>query len=111
MSVDLDKLEEDAFLARAETLAILVAHPAYQTYADLLREMRAASLEQMAVANRDDVPYWQGVVGTLANIIDRPGRVIQTAATLQRAEEDDKGVVRQDIRAILGMGIDHDETL
>lgn len=104
----LHDLEVDAFLAEAETLAQLTALPAWEAYATLLRDMRTSALEDLSHADASDFRYWQGVVATLAEILERPARVIATAATFTADEEQDKGAYRPELRAIVGMGIDSD---
>lgn len=105
---DLRELEINAFLAQGDTLAQLVAHPGWPSYVGLLREMRLAALEQLATADPTTVAHWQGVAATLGEIIDRPTRIIAAAAEYQRAEEVDKKVIRTELRAAIGMGVDYE---
>lgn len=106
--MDLKDLETNAFLAQAETLAQLTAHPAWEVYAGLLRDMRQAALEELAHATPDTFRHWQGVAATLAEMLDRPARIIQAADAFTRAEEADKRVYRPELRAVLGVGMDED---
>jgi hypothetical protein len=103
---DLRDLETDAFLAQAELLAQLQALPAWAAWVTLLRDMRQAALEQLAQSTPDDFRYWQGAVASLGEIIDRPARMTATAADFQRAEEEEKRVIRPELRAAMGLGVD-----
>lgn len=106
--MDLKDLETNAFLAQAETLAQLTDHPGWSVYAGLLHDMRAAALEELAHADADAFRHWQGVAATLAEILDRPRRIIEAAAAFTRSEEADKNVFRPELRAIVGAGLDED---
>lgn len=106
---DLQALEMDAFLAQAETLAQLADLPAWSVWNTLLRDMRQAALEELAHCTlAEDFRYWQGVAHALAEILERPGRIIAAAGEFQRAEEDDKRAFRPELRAIVGAGLDAD---
>lgn len=103
---DLRELEIDRFLAQAETLAQLSALPAWDQWTALLREMRNAAMEELITAKVDEVRYWQGVASALGEILDRPGRIIASAADYARAEEADKREFRPELRAVVGRGYD-----
>lgn len=106
---DLRTVEINAFLSQADTLANLVSHPAWFTYIGLLRDMRQTALEELAQGSQPaDFRYWQGVAATLAEIIDRPDRIITAAAEFQRTEESETKAIRADLRAAIGMGIDRE---
>lgn len=105
---DLREMEIDDFLAQAEKLGQLMAHPAWDGWVTLLRDMRQASLEELARSTPDDFSYWQGVVAALGQILERPGRVVTEAADYQRDEEAEKEVIRPDLRAALGLGVDRE---
>lgn len=106
---DLQALEIDAFLAQAETLAQLSQVPAWSAWTALLRDMRQAALEELAHCTlAEDFRYWQGVAHALAEIMERPGRIIATAGEHQRTEEADRRQFRPELRAIVGAGLDAD---
>ena len=88
-STDVEALERDAFLAEAEMLARLTSSIGWEQYETLLSNMRAASMEKMSECDQGDFRYWQGVVQTLASIIERPHQVVQTAASVHEDEQDD----------------------
>jgi len=109
MTRDLRELEIDNFLAQAEPLAQLLQHPAWEAFERLLRDMRQGALEELArCSEAGDFRYWQGAAGALGELLDRPRRVVTEAADYQRSEEADKGVIRTELRAAIGMGIDHE---
>lgn len=109
MTRDLRDLEIDRFLAQAEMLAQLQAHPAWEAWAGLLRDMRQGALEELArEADPSAVRFTQGVVAALDEIVDRAQRVVIEAERLRAAEEEDKRVLRPELRATIGLGADHD---
>lgn len=106
---DLRDLEINAFLAQAERLATLFAHPAWEAWTSLLTDMRLAALEAMAACDEPgEFRYHQGVAAALAAILERPRRIVSEADAYQRAEQVDKNVVRPELRAIVGLGVDTD---
>lgn len=95
-------LERDRFLAHAEQLAQLVAHPSWQAYTDLLAGMRLAALEEMAKAGPDEFRFWQGWVGALAEMISRPQQIVDTAQVVQEDEAAaDPAQIRAALRALM----------
>lgn len=101
---DIEELEIDAFLAQAESLAQLREHHGYAAYADLLLKMRTAALEELAVCkDAGEFRYWQGVVAALAEVLERPGRLVSEASAYRAAEEEDKKAIRPELRAVLGV--------
>lgn len=109
MPRDLHDLEVDAFLAQAETLAQLAELPAWSAWTALLRDMRQAALEELArCTDPGDFRYWQGVASALAEVLDRPTRIVTAAGEFQRAEEADQHIFRPELRAIVGAGLDAD---
>lgn len=105
---DLRDLEIDAFLAQGEQLAQLAAHPAWPGYAALLRDMRQGALERCADPDEKQLGFWQGVAAAIAEILDRPAKIIDAAADYQRTEEVEKRVLRPDLRAAIGLGVDRE---
>jgi hypothetical protein len=105
---DLKDIEIDAFLSQAEMLARLQGNGLWETWLGLLRDMRQAAMEDMARSTVEDFRYWQGVVATLGEIIDRPARITAAAADYQRAEEEEKHTIRPELRAAIGLGVDRD---
>lgn len=104
---DARDLEIDRFLAQAESLAQLHAHPAWPAWTALLRDMRQAALEELArVHDPGEFRYWQGVAGALGEILDRPAKIVDAAAEHQRTEEVEKKVLRPELRAAIGLGVD-----
>jgi hypothetical protein len=85
-----EELERDAFLAEADLLATMTTSVGWQEYEKLLTAMRASAMEEMAVCEPGDVRYWQGVVGTLREILDRPHQIVATAAAVKDEEVDDE---------------------
>lgn len=108
MTVDLRALEINAWLARAELLAQLQSLPAWSAWTALLIEMRAGALERCADPDEKQLGYWQGVAGAIGEILERPVRITTDAADYQRAEEDEKKVIRPELRAAIGLGVDTD---
>lgn len=102
----LEEIQQDEFLAQAELLATLCAHPGWAAWRTLLRDFRASALEQLAQADAQDFRYWQGAAAALAQIMERPERIVAAAAQVQQAEEAVKGIVRTDLRAVMGLGVD-----
>lgn len=97
----LQDLEVDRFLAQGESLAILAQSPQWSAFCDLLVSMRAAALEELAtITDTGELRYWQGVAAAIAEILDRPGRIIDSAASFRDDEEADKGAIRGEIRAL-----------
>lgn len=103
---DLREIEIDGFLSQAETLAQLSQQPAWEQYMDLLRDMRSGMLDELSRADVNDFRYWQGAANAIAEVLDRPARIVAAAADFTRAEEVDKRGHRPELRAIIGMGYD-----
>lgn len=102
-------MEIDAFLAQAELLSQLQASLAWVGWTALLQEMRVSALEQLAVEkDAGEVRYWQGVAGALGEILERPRRIAVAAADYQRTEEEEKHVLRPELRSAIGLGVDRD---
>lgn len=109
MARDLKDIEIDQFLAQSELLAQLQGLPAWSAWLELLRSMRTAVMEDMARANDPgEFRYLQGAAGALAEVLDRPARITASAADFQRNEEQEKHVIRPELRAAIGLGIDRD---
>lgn len=112
---DREKIEQlaiDRFLAQAELLGRLLADPSWSAYTELLTSMRQAYLEEMARCTEPhDFRLWQGAALAIAEMLDRPGRIVARAASHQRAEEDDGRVIRTELRAALGYGVEQEETI
>ena len=66
------------------------------------------TLEELATCTADTFRYWQGVAATLNAIMEQPGQVTALAATIMGDEEDEKKGIRPELRAVLGLGADHD---
>jgi hypothetical protein len=78
----------------------------------LLRDMRASALEQLVIEkDAGEIRYWQGVAATLGELLERPTRVIQAAADYQTTEESEQHVIRPDLRAALGFGVDRESDI
>lgn len=107
---DPQELEKDAFLAQGELLARLLNHPEWESgWCELLRAMRLGALEELArCADPGEFRYWQGFAGALGEVLDRPGRIVREAAAAQQEEESAKPVIRPDLRAAIGLGVDRD---
>lgn len=103
-----EQLAVDSFLAQGEMLAILTSHPAWPAFASLLKEMREQARNELEQCGPEDVRYWQGVSGTLSELMDRPARIVQAAGAKVEEEESEKQFVHTEVRAVLGMGADHD---
>lgn len=109
---DLADLEIDAFLGQAELLAQLQALPAWDEWTRLLTQMRVAVLEEMAQASDPgEFRFLQGAAGALGEVLSRPRRIVEAAADYQRIEEDEKRVLRPDLRSAIGLGVDRDGDL
>jgi hypothetical protein len=109
MPRDLREVEIDGFLAQAEMLAQLQAHPAWEAFTVLLRDMRQGVLEALArESNVEEFRFSQGVVAALDEILDRPRRVVLDAERIRAAEEENDKVLRPELRATIGLGADHD---
>lgn len=109
MANRLDELEINRFLAQGELLARLLTDPAWEGWTALLRAMRLAAMEQLAIEkDPNEIRYWQGVAGALGEVLERPRRIVEAAAEYQRTEEDEKKVIRPELRAALGLGVDHE---
>lgn len=107
MARSLEDMAVDAFLAQGELLGRLLDNPAWPAWTELLRAMRAAALEQLAIEkDTGEIRYFQGVVGALGEVLDRPARIVAAAAAHQRAEEAERVGIRPELRAALGMGVD-----
>jgi hypothetical protein len=104
----LETFELDRFLGRAELVAQLMAHPGWGAWEELLGDMRAAMMEQLAQCEQpNEFRYWQGAVHALGEMIDRPKRVVAAATQTLAAEEEEKRV-RPEIRALVGAGLDYE---
>lgn len=104
----LEQLETDRFLAQAEMLAQLQDDPCWPGWVQLLTDMRTAALEELArCSDPGDFRYWQGVVAAFGEMLERPRRVVLAASQVQEAEEA-RNVIRPDLRAIIGLGADHE---
>jgi hypothetical protein len=104
---DLRDLEYDAFLAQAETLAQLQAFPAWEAWTALLRDMRTATVEELVAAkDPGEIRFLQGAASALGEILERPSRIVASAASFIEAEQQDKGAIRPELRAVVGMGLD-----
>lgn len=86
----LEDIERDRFLAEAGTLATLISHHAWPGYEDLLAKMRLGALEEMAHCQPAELPFWQGVVQTLAQVLERPHDIVREATAVQTADAQDK---------------------
>lgn len=107
----LGDLERDRFLAQAEQIAQLMQHPGWPVWVELLRTMRAASLEELAkCADPGEFRYWQGAAGALLEIIERPTQMCELAGQVQRTEEA-SGQLRPELRSLVGLGLDHDSDI
>lgn len=105
----LDALEIDRFLAQADLLARLQSDPAWAGWMDLLRDMRQAALEELArCSDPGEFRYWQGAAGALGEMLERPARITAEAAEYQRTEEEGRSIVRPELRAAIGLGIDRE---
>jgi hypothetical protein len=102
----LKDLERDAFLAQADQLVQLIEHPCWPAYQQLLAAMRLSAMEEMARTDATDFRYWQGVVGTLAEILDRPQQIVDTATAVKEAEAADSDPVRirEAVRTLMQSG-------
>lgn len=108
----LEDLEMDAFLAKADTLAGLLAHPGWEVYLDLLRDMRQSAMEELAIAGKPkEVRFWQGVASSIGEIMDRPRRMVERASEVQTEETDESRIAQLELRAIMGMVPDREDTL
>jgi hypothetical protein len=94
VSRPLEEIERDRFLAEAESLAQIVAHPAWGRFEELLVQMRLAAMEHMAQATPAEFPYWQGVVATLREIKERPHQIVAAAHAVLDEENARKKSVR-----------------
>lgn len=105
----LSDLERDRFLSQAENLARLIENPGWADYEALLGAMRLSAMEEMARCSVSEFAYWQGVVGTLAEILDRPHRIVETAAVVQKEEEEaDPAQARAALRALMNVHLEGD---
>jgi hypothetical protein len=103
----LEELEINAFLAQGELLARLQEDPSWVGWTTLLTAMRQAALEELArCADAGEFRYWQGIAGALGEVLDRPKRIIESAAAYQRSEEEERKGIRPELRAAIGMGLD-----
>lgn len=100
----------DRFLAQAEQIAQLRDHPGWAGWMELLRDMRAAALEELAKCGEPgEFRYWQGAAGAFAEMIDRPEQMCALAGQVQQTEEDELGgMTRPELRAIVGLGLDRE---
>ena len=75
----LEQLSRDKFLAEAESLSQLLAHPAWPVYEGLIASMRLDALEHMARAgDAREIAVYQGAVAAFLEIMERPHQVVQT---------------------------------
>lgn len=109
---DLQQLEIDKFLAQAETLASLTAHPAWEVYASLIKAMRQSAMEELATCpDPGEVRFWQGAIGALGEVLSRTSDIIGMAGAFQAEEEADIQRTRPELRAIMGLGMDDSDSL
>lgn len=107
MTVDLKELEINAFLSHAEMLVQLTAFPQWGAWEALLADMRRSVVEELVSAtDPGEIRFLQGAASTLGEILDRPRRIISSAADYQAAEQQDSGRVRPELRQLVGMGVD-----
>lgn len=105
----LEQLERDRFLGQAENLARLIESPGWEEFMVLLSNMRLSAMEEMARSSVDQFAYWQGVVGAIAEIMDRPQAIVTTAAAVQREEEDaNPAGARLALRALMNAHLEGD---
>lgn len=105
----LEQLERDRFLSQAENLARLIETPGWGEFLTLLTNMRLSAMEEMARSTVDQFAYWQGVVGAIAEIIERPQAIVSTAAAVQKEEEEqDPAEARLAIRALMNVHLEGD---
>ena len=95
MSRSVEDLERDSFLAEAEALAGLMAHPAWPRYEALLTQMRLGALELMAGAKSQRmVVRCQGAATVLQELIDRPHQIVAAAQSVLADEKAQRESVR-----------------
>jgi hypothetical protein len=103
----LEELEINAFLAQGELLARLQSDPSWAGWTTLLTSMRQSALEELArCADAGEFRFWQGVASALGEVLDRPKRIVESAAAHQRSEEEERRGLRPELRAAIGMGLD-----
>lgn len=91
----IEDLQRDQFLAEAESLAQLVGHPAWPRYETLLTQMREGVLELLATARSPRLlSRYQGAAAILAELIDRPHRIVATGHAVLAEETERKAEVR-----------------
>lgn len=96
MSRTLEELSRDKFLAEAESLAALMAHPAWPVFEGLIASMRLDALEHMARAkDAREIAVYQGAVAAFLEIMERPGQVVQTGRAVMDEEAGPKRAARQ----------------
>ena len=97
----IEDLERDAFIAQAESIAILMNYPQWEAYMDLLRLSRQGALEELSqLSDHTEFRYWQGVAHAFNEMIDRPRDVIAAASSIVQQEEADTKEIRTTIRAL-----------
>ena len=95
MSRSLEELERDAFLAEAEMLAQLIAHPAWPRYEELIGKMRLGALELLASARSQRmVSRCQGAAAILQELVERPHQIVATAKSVLADETQRKQETR-----------------
>lgn len=95
MSRPLEEIERDRFLAEAESLAQIVAHPAWSRFEELLVQMRLSVLEQLATATEPlEVARYQGAAVILREIKERPHQIVAAAHAVLDEEKSRKQSVR-----------------
>jgi hypothetical protein len=105
----LEQVSRDAFLAEAESLAQLMAHPSWPRFDALLTEMRLDAMEHMAQAGLSEIPYWQGVVATLREIKERPGQITATARSVMDEEAQQREASRGALDFVAGVHVGEDD--
>ena len=83
----IEEVLRDQFLAEAEALAQLTAHPSWPRYEALLVQMRTGVLELLATARTGRrIAQCQGAAAILSELIDRPHQMV--AAGRQVVDEE-----------------------
>lgn len=108
MSRSLEDLQRDAFLAEAESLAQIVAHPSWKRFEELLTQMRLSALEHMAQSRPEEFPYWQGVVATLREIKERPHQIVAGAQAILDEDAQRKTTERRPTDLISRVALEDD---
>lgn len=108
----LGELERDRFLAQADQIAQLVKQPAWLGWMELLKTMRTAALEELAkCGDPGDFRYWQGAAAALQQIMERPEQMCALAGQVAGDEEEEQGLLRPELRSIVGFGVDRESDI